>query len=212
MVRSTGSDVVDRVRSGLSYNDIVVSKDTVLYKKQSADQKMKYLQRVFSLATMDVWMAAIQDIPTGDVCISIRPVYDSEKKRYVSTKIMTGDFFVPGTKCLRLASVRGKLDCKFYTDEGLKQDAEFVLANATSLKLPGTKKSLSWQINRYKVLDPEQETSNSYGKVVYTLWTRLLLALLEKQDVSTSWIKPRPLDFYSHNKEDWLDKYHVSVH
>lgn len=56
-VRSTGSTVVDRVRSGLSYNDIVVSMDSSMFRTQLANdtKRTAFMNKIFGLMTDGIW-------------------------------------------------------------------------------------------------------------------------------------------------------------
>lgn len=54
-VRSTGSSAVDKVRAGLSFNDIKIALDEDLFKAQDYKKRTAFLDRVFNLLTVDVW-------------------------------------------------------------------------------------------------------------------------------------------------------------
>ncbi len=65
MVRSTGSKVVDEVRSGLSYTDVNVSLSR-LYKGASKRKVEKFLDKIYSLMTDKTWNSVISKIEYGD--------------------------------------------------------------------------------------------------------------------------------------------------
>jgi hypothetical protein len=97
-------------------------------------------------------------------------------------------------------------------DTGLAEDANFVLskANAT-MKTFSSRQSLNWRILPSMVPDPiKVDNTTSYVKVVYTLWVHMMIKILEDKNSSTAWLKPEPMPFFQHNREEWLNNYTVS--
>lgn len=129
---------------------------------------------------------------------------------YTFTRVITNDFFtsIPSKKdqrCLRLATVKGLLECRYMMGDGLLDDAKDVLHqnNSRVLKTFATGRSLGWMVEKRMVPDTSKEATTSLSKVVYTLWVRLVLALLRSSDASTAWIKPRPINFFEQYAQHW---------
>lgn len=215
-VRSTGSDVVDSVRMALSYSEVIASLDKAFFNSQSMEDQTKFKDKVFNLLMDKKWFG-ITKIDTNDygLCISMPPKL-KPNGMYVTTKVMDSSFFVNITmrdettkECLRLANVKGFIDCKFYVRNGLEQDAQVVTDSVRVLKTFGTNKTLPWQIQRGLALTANTKTTTSHAKVIYTLWVRLMMKLLSRRETSTVFVKPQPLPFFQHNKAEFLDQFKV---
>ena len=115
-VRSTGSEVVDTVRSSLSYDDIVVSMNDLSYRKQDVKKKEKFLEKIFSIMSQRTDSSIMnKDESSIQRCISVNPPFRNEEGDYVDTRVISTDFYVasgPEKGCLRLNAVAGFLDCR----------------------------------------------------------------------------------------------------
>ena len=216
-VRSTGSQVVDKVRAGLSYNDIIVSMSESTYSAQTDAHKNEFNQRIFQLISEDTWKSYREGKVEKRRCISTPPTLSPDGVTVTTTRVIDSAFKVDidGSRkdCLRLATVKGKLECRFYMKDGLDKDASYVLANAfvgnqRTLKTHQKGSSLDWYVEKSMITDPAKiSATTSYPKVIYTLWVRILVGLLQNKEASTAWTKPQPLAFYQDNKAEYLDKY-----
>lgn len=145
------------------------------------------------------------------VCRCIRaPPTMTNAGKITRTRVIDDTFFVQvgAKKCLRLATVTGVFQCKYYMSDGLADDVSYILESSRSvLKSPGSNSVLDWKVLKSKVPDVTKPTTTSFGKVVYTLWVRLVMALLANKEVSATWMKPEPLPFFQHNRQEYLDTY-----
>lgn len=216
-VRSTGSEVVDKVRAGLSYNDIAASMDKSFFPNLSDEAKRPFLQKVLGLMTDKIWSGISKISKDYRHCMACPPQKLSNGK-YSSTRSITDNFFLNITdkankvnECLRLDGVLGAFDCKYYVKKGLEVDAKIVYNEATlrgsSMKTFAKKQALSWTVQAGLVVHPEAASTKNSNSVMYTLWTRMVMSLLSAKEASTVWVKPEPLEFFQHNKEQWLDSY-----
>jgi hypothetical protein len=100
-------------------------------------------------------------------CISIYPPIQNEEGESINTREIGSDFFwnVNGdVNCLRLGTVTGLLECRYYMESGLGADAETVLSKANqNLKTFATGQDLDWQIAKSMV--PSSDTT-SYIKAM----------------------------------------------
>jgi hypothetical protein len=109
------------------------------------------------------WTGLLTDLESR--CIYSPPTVD-DNGNTVTTKEIDESFFVHGSKCLRLAAVEGRLDCKFYMDDGLDSDSRAVLfMKNKKMKTHASGLELDWQVDGGMVPDPDKMTATvSYSK------------------------------------------------
>lgn len=194
-VRTSGSAVVDKVRSSLSYNDIVVSQDPNLIKGQE-DRLKEFNRRIYQILTEEVLNISQPDCSTyNDRCIpAVRKSGQPDRSRKIDAT-----FFQTrgGKQCFILGMVTGNIDCKFWLRDGIDADVAVVSRlNNAPLKSAVRKKYASWSVYTNDMPDPAQPHTLSYAKVARTLWVRFMDVLASNATLSAKWIRPVPLPFF----------------
>jgi hypothetical protein len=165
--------VVDKVRSSLSYNDIVVSRNAnILNDDSNAEAKEIFLNKLFSIIVGDIFKQVALLEARVRYCIESRPIVmpDGSRSR---TRVMDSTFYLPDMpNCLRLSVVKGMLDCKFYMQDGLDSEAAVVLAymkiQTKGLVTNATKQPVGWRIQKSLIPDPSLVRNTSKYREVKT--------------------------------------------
>lgn len=200
-VRTSGSSVVDRVRSSLSYNDIVVSQNPNLLQGQDQSRIDEFNRRIYDIITSEVFNISQAGCSTsGNRCIPAvrRPGQPDRSRRIDDT------FYYQqrgGQKCLILGVVTGNIDCKFWMRrDGLDADIAVVSRhNNAPLTSAVRGKAASWSVYTNDLPNPAEEYTLSYAKVARTLWTRFMDVMASNATLSAQWIRPVPLPFFEHD-------------
>jgi hypothetical protein len=196
-VRSSGSTVVDRVRTALSYNDIVVSQNEDLIKGQES-RLQEFNMRVYHLITSEVLNIVESECNAfGDRCIpSARKHGEPDSSRKIDPTFFRQD----NRSCLVLGVVTGNIDCKFWLRDGLDADIAVVSRlNNRALTSPVRGKAANWEVYTSDLPDPTEAHTRSYAHVVRTLYTRFMDMVASNATLSARWIKPVPLSFFQHD-------------
>lgn len=198
-VRTSGSSVVDKVRSSLSYNDIVVSQNPDLIKGQES-RLAEFNKRIYEIITSEVLNISQSGCTTyNDRCIpALRKTGQPDRSRKIDDTFyqQRGD-----KKCFVLGVVTGNIDCKFWIQQdGLDADVAVVSRhNNVPLKTAVRGKSASWSVYTNDLVDPAQKYTLSYSRVARTLWTRFMDVLASNATLSAQWVRPVPLPFFEHD-------------
>ena len=130
-VQSSGNDVVDKVRSGLSFNDIKVSRDRSMLNAASEGDRNNFYTKVYNMLSADITNKIFQctaGTAPMDKCMN---VYDNtHKKPFVQRKVDSSATYTDSRdstkECIAFALVEGFFDCKFWYDEGFEFDVQEV--------------------------------------------------------------------------------------
>lgn len=87
------------------------------------------------------------------------------------------------------------------------QDVAALADSGEQLKTYQSKKDVGWSVSKASVPSLNERFTRSYSDVAYTLWVRLMKKLSQFRAASTAWVKPQPLPFFSHNREEWLNSF-----
>ena len=166
-VRSTGNPVVDRVRETLSYNDIKVMNTPHLLSKQDPAKVKQFNDKLFEKITKDVTNIYTDQCNVfTDRCIWAKrnPGQSQRSKRIDQTFINRKQ--PPGEQCLTLAVPAGRMNCKFWMNEGLAEDA-FAARQLDRQFIPSAVRRVNadWSVDASIIPDPKLPHTKDYDQV-----------------------------------------------
>ena len=162
-MRTTGSTVVDRVRTALSYNDIYASQNPDRWGNQNATGFQLFNDKVYQLITSEV-LDIYQDKCTvfNDRCINAKRKA-GERQR---SKKIDATFFRQGTDCLILGAVTGNMDCKFWLRDGLHADIRSAKElDNQALRSAVRRQMAKWSVYASEMPDESVPHTRSYAQV-----------------------------------------------
>lgn len=169
-VRSTGNAVVDRVRENLSFNDITVSQNKELMRKQLNDERTRanvttFRDHLYDLITSTSTNVIQTDCSqVQDACINAKR--ESEAKPLESVAVDSTFFNKNAKDCLLLAVVKGMIDCKYWLRDGLDEDiAATKQLNNRVIKSAVRGRDLGWTVESDRMPDDRLPHTKEFGQV-----------------------------------------------
>jgi hypothetical protein len=125
-----------------------------------------------------------------------------------SKRIGPAFYDAKGSRCLTLAVVKGRHDCKYWLADGLDSDIQTLKTmHNKAFKSPVSGTAASWKVNMFDLPDvANQKHTTDFGKVTRTLWYRFMQKISETPAASAVWAKPVRLPFFEDNRE-YLDSF-----
>lgn len=187
-----------------------MSRNRDFLNEQSKESVERFYSKIYQIISEDIVSRKFQ-CPAGSLepCFNVRvgkKAYETTV-RQVDASVNYAD--EQGNQvCLALPLVQGFIDCKYWMRDGLRAEVEEVAAlKGRRLTTFQSKKELSWEVDETLIPDASSPHVKSFSKVAYTIWVRLMKALLSNRESATAWIKPKPLPFFQHSRAEWLIRY-----